>query len=439
MNIGIIGSGYVGTVTGTCLAELGHNVICADVNEKRIDNLNKGEVHFYEEGLSAMISANLEAKRLSFTKDIGKAVKESSVIFLCIGTPPLPNGKPDMNALTLALDEITSAMDGYRLIIEKSTLPVKTGEWLKDLLAKQTDHDFDIAAVPQFLREGHAIHDFMYPDRIIIGAEEQRAIDTIVSLYNPLNAPLMITDINSAELIKHATNAFLATKISFINSIGQMCEKTGADINVVAKGLGMDKRISPDYLQAGIGYGGIFFPKDINSLVNIAEEYHINLDLIKSADVVNKYQRINFIEKIDKAVGGDLKGKTVAVWGLAYRPQTDDMRDAPSLTIINGLLKRGAKIRAYDPIAMDNCRQLMPKITYCGSAYDAAEGADVIAILTSWNEFLYTNFLKLNEVTDCRLIVDGRNLFNPERMSNMGYNYVSIGRREVRAKETLSV
>ncbi len=433
MKIAVIGSGYVGTVTGTCLAEMGHQVICADVKEGRMKNLQEGKAHFYEEALEPLIRGNREEGRLEFTTDIIQAVRKSEVVFLCIGTPLLPSGKPDMNALSAAVKSIAAGMDSYRLIIEKSTMPIKTGEWLNSLLREQVgeDIDFDIAAVPQFLREGQAIHDFMHPDRIIIGADNQRAVDTIVNIYQPLNAPLLITDVNSAELIKHATNAFLATKISFINSIAQVCEKTGADITSVARGLGLDRRIGPEYLNAGIGYGGIFFPKDINSLLNIAEEFHINLDLLKQVDVINRYQRISFIEKIDEALGKNLSGKTIAIWGLSYRPHTDDMRDTPSVTIIRGLEKRGATIRAYDPLSMEQAKELLPDITYCDSAYAAAKGADAIAILTEWDEFAYVNFQKLRQESKCRLIVDGRNLFNPNRMRNLGYTYVSIGRKVI--------
>ncbi|MEB3286448.1 MAG: UDP-glucose/GDP-mannose dehydrogenase family protein [Vampirovibrionales bacterium] len=431
MNIAVIGSGYVGTVTGTCLAEMGHMVHCADVNQARMDKLQQGKVHFYEDGLEPMIQSNQEAGRLKFSTDLVGAVKEAEVVFLCIGTPLMPNGKPDMNALKAAVKSIAAGMDGFRLIIEKSTMPIKTGEWLHDILKQELSGDvpFEIAAVPQFLREGQAVNDFMHPDRIVIGADSQKAIDIIVQIYGPLNAPILITDINSAELIKHATNAFLATKISFVNSIAQICEKTGADITKVAMGLGLDKRISPDYLQAGIGYGGVFFPKDINSLLNIADEYHINLDLLKAVETINRYQRISFIEKIDEALDQKLAGKTVAIWGLAYRPHTDDMRDAPSISIIRGLENRGAIVRAYDPLAMEASRDLLPDITFCGDPYQAARGADVIAILTSWKQFANINFLKLKEESDCRLIVDGRNLYSPERMATLGYRYLSIGRK----------
>jgi UDPglucose 6-dehydrogenase len=412
---------------------MGHHVICADVKEGRMRNLQEGKVHFYEEALEPLIRGNREEGRLEFTTDIVRAVRSSEVVFLCIGTPLLPSGKPDFSSLSAAVKSIASGMDSYRLIIEKSTMPIKTGEWLQSLLQEQVPEgiEFDIAAVPQFLREGHAVKDFMQPDRIIIGAESKRAIDTIVEIYRPLNAPILVTDTNSAELIKHATNAFLATKISFINSVAQVCEKTGADITSVARGLGLDRRIGQEYLNAGIGYGGIFFPKDINSLLNIAEDFHINLDLLKQVDIINRYQRISFIEKIDEALGKNLAGKTIAVWGLSYRPHTDDMRDTPSLTIIRGLEKRGAQIRAYDPLSMEQAREQLPDITYCNSAYEAAKGADAIAILTEWDEFAYINFLKLRKESDCRLIVDGRNLFTPERMRNLGYTYVSIGRRKV--------
>ncbi len=429
----IIGSGYVGTVTGTCLAEMGHHVICADINEARMHKLQLGEVPFYEPGLETLIRTNLESGRLMFTTDIAEAVSDSEVVFLCIGTQLLPSGKPDLSALTKAVKEIAAAMDGYRLIVEKSTLPVKTGDWLKQMLQNELKKGvtFDLAAVPQFLREGQAVQDFMHPDRVVIGADNQQAVDTLVGIYRPINAPLFITDINSAELIKHATNAYLAMKISFVNSMAHICEKTGADITEVAKGLGMDRRIAPDFLNAGIGYGGIFFPKDISALVNIADEFHINLDLLKTTEVINRYQRINFIERIEKSVKS-LEGKTVCIWGLAYRPNTDDMRDAPSLTVIRGLQNRGAKIRAYDPIAMVNTKEILPDAVYCKDPVEAAEGADVIAILTEWNEFNYVNFKKLKEISDCRVIVDGRNLYNPLRMKNMGFTYISVGRQPVK-------
>ena len=438
MKIAVIGTGYVGTVTGTCLAELGHDVTCADADGKRIQLLAKGVLPFFEEGLESLLKTNLEEGRLHFVNSSADAVKDAEVVFLCVGTPPLPSGKPDMAPLKSALVDIATALTDYTLIVERSTLPIRTGEWLEQQLRASVKPgiEFDIAAVPQFLREGQAVRDFMHSDRIVIGANTQRAIDILVNLHQPLNAPLHITDINSAELIKHATNAFLAMKISFINSIAQICERTGADVVKVAKGVGLDHRIQPDYLNAGVGYGGIFFPKDIASLVAIADECNINLDLIKSVDTVNRYQRLLLVDKVERALGGNVHGKTIALWGLAYRPHTDDMRDAPSLTIIRSLQKRGAKIVAYDPLAIDATRRIIPELTYVDDPYEAAKKADAIVILTNWRQIETISLRHLKETTDCRIIVDGRNLFNPTRMAESGFNYISIGRQSVKASTT---
>lgn len=451
MKMAVIGSGYVGTVTGACLAELGHTVVCTDLDADKIALLQQGEVPFFEKGLASLIRTHQQDNRLTFTTQTKEAIADADIIFLCVG--PVSShvgGKPDMRPLTLAVDDIAATMtpDHYRLIVEKSTLPVKSGEYLKQLLTKalQTAHPtmpldeasrpFDITAVPQFMREGNAIHDFFNPDRVVIGSDSERATDILVKIYQGLNAPLLLTDVNSAEVIKHATNAFLAMKISFINSIAHVCEKTDADITMVAKGLGMDKRIAHDYLNAGIGYGGIFFPKDIHSLVSIADEYHINLDLLKATETINRYQRIHFIEQVEAAVrqstgSHSLEGKRIGVWGLAFRPDTDDMRDCPSTHIIRGLLHRGAHIQAYDPIAMGKAKTLFPKINYCADLYEAAQGVDAIAILTEWPEFIYADFQKLHTDSACRVIVDGRNLYHPQKMSELGYTYVSIGRKTI--------
>jgi UDPglucose 6-dehydrogenase len=431
MRIAVIGSGFVGTVVGTCLAEMNHQVTCADLNANRMARLQQGKIPFYEDGLEPLLHGNLEDGRLSFTTDIQSAVRQAEVVFLCVGTPPLSDGKPDLSALTQAVSDVASGMDSYKLIVEKSTLPIKTGEWLAQLLRDKVPAgvDFDVACVPHFLREGYAVSDFMKADRVVIGAESDRAIQTLTQIFSQLNTPILFTDMNSAELIKHATNAFLAMKISFINSIAQVCEHTGADIRDVAKGLGLDNRIAPDYLQAGLGYGGIFFPKDIASLVSIAEEYHLNLDLVKTTETINRYQRIRFVEKIADSVGGDLEGKTIAIWGLAYRPNTDDMRNAPSIAVIQGLMNRGAKIRAYDPLTMPVAKSLLRGVTFCESPYDCAVGADTIAVLTSWDELVYLNFKKLASETTCRTVVDGRNLYKPSRMKALGFRYYSVGRR----------
>lgn len=437
MRMAVIGSGYVGTVTGTCLADMGHTVTCTDMDAEKIELLQQGSVPFYEKGLKAKIKTNVDNGRLSFTTDIQGALKDVDIIYLCMGAKQAPIGKPDMRPLTKAVVDIAAAMseNQYTLIVEKSTLPIKSGDFLQNLLQdalpKDGNYEFDIAAVPQFMREGNAIYDFFHPDRIVIGADSEQATDILVKLYQPLNAPMLITDLNSAELIKHATNAFLAMKISFINSIAHVCEKTNADIDMVAKGLGMDKRIAPQYLNAGLGYGGIFFPKDINSLVAIADDYHLNLDLLKTTEIINRYQRINFIERIEAAVGGQLHDKTIALWGLAFRPNTDDMRDSPSSHIIRGLQQRGAHVKAYDPIAIEKTRSIFPKITYGEDLYDVAKDADAIAVLTEWPEFIHIDFQKLKSESDCRIIIDGRNLYTPKRMSELGYHYVSFGRQAV--------
>lgn len=438
MRMAIVGTGYVGTVTGACLAELGHDVHCVDTDEALMARLQRGEIDFYETGLEALIKTNLHEGRLRFSTRTPQAVAEADVVFLCVGAHfGAASDKQDMRPLKTAMKAIASALSqsqGYKLIVEKSTLPISTGEALAQILQHELPEgcacDVDIAAVPHFMREGDAINGFFKPDRVVIGAETQRAKDLLVGIYSQLNAPMLITDINSAELIKHAANAFLAMKISFINSMASVCEKTGADVTLVARGLGMDKRIVGDYLNAGIGYGGIFFPKDIQSLLNIADKYHLNLDLLKTTEVVNRYQRIHFIERIERALGR-LSKKTVAVWGLAFRPDTDDMRDAPSVHIIRGLQNRGATIRAFDPIAMPKTRELLPDIVYCDSPYEAAIGADAIAIVTDWPAFSHVDFQRLKAQSACRTIVDGRNMYAPAKMQALGYHYVSIGRKPV--------
>lgn len=435
MRMTIIGSGYVGTVTGTCLAELGHTVICTDLDQEKISSLSNGDLPFFENGLSNMIKTNVQENRLSFSTDIQGSLKTADMIFLCMGATGTPTGKPDMRPLEQAVKDIAAILEPnkYQLIVEKSTLPIKSGQYLRELLNKALPNDqqfdFEIAAVPQFMREGHAVHDFFHPDRVVIGAESEKATDALVKIYQPLNAPMLITDISSAELIKHAANAFLAMKISFINSIAHICERTDADVTMVAKGLGMDQRIAPEFLNAGIGYGGIFFPKDINSLVSIADDYHLNMDLLKTTEVINRYQRIDFIERIERAAGGSVSGKTVSIWGLAFRPDTDDMRDSPSTHIIRGLQQRGAQIKAFDPLAIKKTRGIFPRLDYYDDMYASTEKTDIIAILTEWPEFRYVDFQKLKETSHCRTIVDGRNLYHPQKMADLGYHYVSIGRK----------
>ena len=434
MKLAVIGSGYVANVTGACFAAMGHNVVVGGLDKERIERLQEGIVPFYEEGLESIVKTELANRHLRYTLDIREACKDAEIIFLCISGQPLADGRMDTKHIAKILEDISQDFtEGYRLIVERNNLPVKTGDWLKSEVQRHLPKDstctVDIASVPQFLREGHAVNDFYHPDRLIIGAETHHSKELLMELYQDLPAPILMTDVTTAELIKHSTNAFLAMKISFMNSIGQLAEKCGADVEMVAKGLGMDKRISPHFLHAGIGYGGIFLPRDVQSLTYLASQYHLNLDLLKATETVNRYQRISFIERVEKACGGQLAGKTIAVWGLSYRPNTDDMRECPSTQIIWGLQNRGATVKAFDPIAMPAAEQKVRRVEFCEDLYDCAKGADAIAILTEWPEFSQVNFNQLREATTCRLIVDGRNLFNPARMQEQGFSYYSVGRK----------
>jgi UDPglucose 6-dehydrogenase len=433
LKLAVLGSGYVANVTGACFASMGFKVTCAGLEADRMESLQKGEVPFFEEGLEAIVKSELANGMLTYTTDVAAACKEANIIFLSISAPPLPDGQPDLGPINQILKAMAPGFEtGYKLVVQRSNLPVESGSWLKSelvkLLPEGSTCEVDIAAVPQFLREGQSVHDFFNPDRLIIGTNTQKAKDLLLELYSGISAPMLMTDVITAELIKHATNAYLAMKISFINSIAQISEKVGSDIGLVAKGLGMDKRISPHFLNAGLGYGGIFLPRDVTSLGHLATKYHMSFDLLKATETVNRYQRIRFIERISEACGGQLAGKTIAIWGLAYRPNTDDMRDCPSTQVIWGLQNRGATIRAYDPIAMGAAKEKVRRVKFAESIYEAAEGADVIAILTEWPEFAQLNFSQLKESTTCRLVVDGRNLFAPVRMAEQGFTYHSVGR-----------
>jgi UDPglucose 6-dehydrogenase len=440
MNITVIGAGYVGAVTAACLAELGHHVICTDTNESVMADFQQGKAPFFEPGLEDLIKVHTATGQLAFTTDAQTAIDHGDIIYLCILTLPLPNGKPDLKALQAALKTLSQCIKSPKLIVEKTTLPLKTGEWLRQTLRSELPRtiEFDVAVVPQFMREGSAIQDFLQPDRIVIGSESEQAIDLLKSLYSPIDAPILITDTNSAELIKHGSNAFLAMKISFINTMAQLCEKTGADIRDVSHGIGMDKRIAPDFLQAGIGYGGIFFSKDIHSLMNIADQHHINLDLLKATEVINRYQRLHFVELLEAAVKG-LEGKRIALWGLAYRPNTDDMRDTPSQQIIRSIQNRGATVVAYDPLAMEKAKKVLSSVTYATDAYDAAKGVDAIVIVTEWDAFKHIDLNRLKQETTCRVIVDGRNIFPPKTMAEAGFHYVSIGSQTLDSLSSASV
>ncbi len=429
MNISIIGSGYVGLVTGSCLAELGNKVICVDSDNKKITGLKKGIVPIYEPGLEELVANNVKRKRLSFTSGIKDAARGSEVIFIAVGTPPLDNGEADLTGIENVARNIAINMTGYRLIVEKSTVPVETGEWVKRTISTYVKHKvkFDVASNPEFLREGSAINDFMHPDRIVIGVESKRARDILVNLYKPLNAPLVITNIKSAELIKHASNAFLATKISFINAISRICDRVGADVEEVANGMGLDKRIGRDFLNAGLGYGGSCFPKDLDAFITISEKLGYNFELLKSVKNINEEQKAFILKKIKDSLW-IIKDKTISILGLSFKPDTDDIRNAPSLDIIKALQEEGARIRLYDPQAMKKAKEILDGVKFCKDPYEACKGSDCLLILTEWNEFKELDFVKAKKLLKRPLIIDGRNIYEPRSLKELGFTYIGIGK-----------
>lgn len=430
MDISIIGCGHVGLVTGACFAELGNRVICMDNDIKKITLLKKGIVPIYERGLEELITINTRKKRLKFTSNIKEAVKESEIIFIAVGTPSLKNGDADLTGIENVARRIALNMSGYRLIVEKSTVPVKTCEQVKRTIEIYVKRKvkFDVASNPEFLREGCAINDFLHPDRIVIGIESKRARDLLLDLYKPLNAPLVITDIKSAELIKHASNSFLATRISFINAISQVCEKVGADVVEVSKGMGLDKRIGKEYLSAGIGYGGSCFPKDVDAFVNITDKLGYDFGLLKAVREINQQQKIFFLNKIKGALW-IIKDKTIGILGLSFKPNTDDIRNAPSIDIICALQAEGAKIRVYDPFAMKKAKDVLDKVKFCNDPYDTCKGSDCLLIITEWDEFKELDFSKIKKLLRRPFIIDGRNIYEPERMEKLGFIYIGVGRR----------
>jgi len=428
--IAVIGSGYVGLVTGACFSELGNKVVCIDSNLEKIKSLKSGKVPIYEPGLSTLIKRNVKLKRLSFSDSIEEGVKNSKIIFIAVGTPPKARGEADLSAVEDVSEEIARYMDSYRLIVQKSTVPIQTGRWVESTLKmfNKKHVGFDIASNPEFLREGTAIKDFMNPDRIVIGAESEKAKEILAKLYKPLKAPIVFTDIKSAELIKHASNSFLAMKISFINSLSRICDISGADIEKVSQGIGMDKRIGKEFLNASLGYGGFCFPKDLAAFINICERLGYNPELLKSVARVNDQQKTFFFRKIKKALW-NLNGKTVAVLGLSFKPNTDDIRLSPALDIVGMLKKEGVKVKAFDPKAMKKAKQeISSGVEYCINSYDAAKNADCIVIATEWPEFSKLNLKRLKTILKRPIIVDGRNIFDPEKMRKLGFEYSSIGR-----------
>ena len=429
MNISIIGSGYVGLVSGACFAQLGNQVICVDNDIKKINNLKKGILPIFEPGLEELIVSNLKKKRLKFTSNISAAVKSSEVIFIAVGTPALENGEADLTGVENVARAVAVHMDGYRLIVEKSTVPVETCAWIKKTVATyiKKKHKFDVVSNPEFLREGSAINDFNYPDRIVLGLESSKAKQIMMSLYQPLNRPILVTNIKSAELIKHASNAFLATKISFINAIARICDKVGADVKEVASGMGLDNRIGRYFLHAGIGYGGSCFPKDLEAFITIAEKLGYNFEILKAVRNTNQEQKSFVLGKIKDALW-IIKDKTIAVLGLSFKPNTDDLRNSPGIDLINALIQEGAKIKVYDPQSMEKARKILKNVVFCKDAYQAAFGADCLVLATEWNEFKELDFIKLKKKLRRALIVDGRNIYDPKRLRDLGFTYIGVGR-----------
>ncbi len=430
MNVCVIGTGYVGLVTGAVFADLGNDVICVDKDEKKIAMLKNAEMPIYEPGLEEMVRRNLEDERIRFTLDTMEGVQKSEVVFIAVGTPPSDDGSTDMRYVESAAKDVAAALDQYKIIVNKSTVPPGTGNFVRDIIERnrRREVDFDVVSNPEFLKEGSAIQDSLTPDRIVIGAPSQNVAMALLELYAPLEAQMLITDVTSAEMIKYASNAFLATKISFINSVANICEAVGADVTLVAKGMGTDKRIGKEFLAAGLGYGGSCFPKDTLSLIHTAKEFGEDFDILEAVVAVNAERTPRFIRRI-KEVMKDLKGKRFGVLGLAFKPDTDDMRDAKSVEVINELAKDEATFAAYDPIAVENARPLLPKdVEYLDSPYAVAKDADALIIMTEWKEFRGLKFDRIRDIMKRPLIFDGRNIYQPDRMARIGIEYVAIGR-----------
>ncbi len=432
MHIAVIGSGYVGLVTGACFAEFGVDVTCVDVDAEKIARLSDGIVPIYEPGLEQLVAKNTQAGRLNFTTDIKSAVEQALVIFLAVGTPPKEDGSADLKYIDAAARSVAEHLNGYKVIVTKSTVPIGTGEHLRRLIREHQKKftNFGIVSNPEFLREGAAINDFMRPDRVVIGSHDEEAIAIMRDLYRPLyliDAPVVITSLESAELIKYAANAFLAMKISFINEIANLCDEIGCDVHDVARAVGMDKRIGSKFLHPGPGYGGSCFPKDTRALSSVARQFNCESRIVDSVIEVNEQQRTRMIAKIEKLIG-ETKNKNIAVLGLAFKPETDDMREAPAIDIIKALMKRGANIRAFDPVAMTEAAKILPDILYMEDEYQAINGADALVFVTEWNQFRALDMQRIRESMRTPKIADLRNIYNPSTMRELGFEYVGVGR-----------
>ena len=436
MDISIIGSGYVGLVTGACFADVGHNVICIDNDARKVEALQAGRIPIYEPGLDEVVHRNVTAHRLRFTGSIKEGVDNSQIVFIAVPTPQQPDGSVDLSFIEKVAREIAGVLTGYRVIVDKSTVPVKTGEKVRDTIKRYNQHgaEFDVVSNPEFLREGCAVADLMNPDRIVIGAQSQHAVDLMKKVYEPFMAPILVTDINSAELIKHAANSFLALKISYINAVSAICEASGADIEKVADGIGTDKRIGRSFLNAGIGYGGSCFPKDIAAFITICEQLGVPFTLLKEVQRINADQKNRFLKTIRDTLWV-LRDKRIAVWGLAFKPNTDDTRSSVAIELVADMLKEKARVSVYDPKAMEKAREMeaIAGATFANSALEAVEGAEALVIATEWNEFANVDLDAVKAKMTTPIVFDGRNLFNPETMGKLGFHYHSIGRASVKS------
>ena len=435
MRVAMIGSGYVGLVSGACFADFGHEVICVDKNADKIEALNRGEIPIFEPGLDVLVNGNRFSGRLSFTTDLAAAMRDVDAVFIAVGTPTRRgDGHADLSYVYAAAEEIAASMQGYTVIVTKSTVPVGTADEVEAIIRKvRPDGDFSVASNPEFLREGAAIDDFKRPDRVVVGAEDERARDVLRALYRPLSlneTPIIFTSRRTAEIIKYAGNAFLATKITFINEIADLCEAAGGNVQDVARGIGLDGRIGKKFLHAGPGYGGSCFPKDTIALVRTAQQYGTPTRIVEAVVAVNDARKLKMVDKVVAACGGSVAGKTIAVLGLTFKPDTDDMRDSPSLDIVPGLIAKGAKVQAHDPQGMKEAKHLLPKeVIYCDGPYEAARDADAIVIITEWNVYRALDFERLAATLKHKVMVDLRNIYKPEELYGLGFAYVSIGRK----------
>jgi len=425
----VIGAGYVGLVTGTCFADLGNLVTCVDINEEKIARLKAGEIPIYEPGLEEMVRRNAQAGRLRFTISYEEGLKEAEFVFIAVNTPMGSEGEADLSYVRSAAQSIAEVMDHPLIIVNKSTVPIGTGDWVAEIVTRHQPQpiEFSVVSNPEFLREGSAVHDFMYPDRIVLGSLNREAAEQVAQLYLSLRAPIMITDLRTAEMIKYASNAYLANRISFINEIANICEALGADVKEVAVGMGYDKRIGSSFLEAGVGYGGSCFPKDVSALAHMASIHGCHPQLLRTVIEINRDQRRRIIQKLRDLLG-TLDCKTIGVLGLAFKPNTDDMRDAPSVEIIHLLQNEGAHIRAYDPAAMDRARQILSDVTFCADPYEVAQGCDALIVVTEWNEFKHLDMNWIKQAMRGSVLIDGRNIYDPATMQALGFTYRGVGR-----------